>query len=119
MEPTPMFRPLIPLAFAAAAIVVAVALPHDARAADLAARQSRIGALFAEPLPRGRRVVVAEKPKPVEEPIVSYAPEVGTPSIVQGYYGKPNSYYYRSYYGTSRDLIFSRAPYGCGGYGYC
>ncbi len=89
-----------------------------ADAADLASH-SRLGAIFAEPVTKTRRVVVAEKEKPVEEPIVTYAPEVDISSIVHGYYGKPNSYYYRSYYGTKPETIFSRAPYGCGWYGYC
>lgn len=89
-----------------------------ADAADLAGH-SRIGAVFADPVPRGRRVVVAERPKPKEEPIVTYAPEVDVASVVHGYYGKPNSYYYRNYYGTRPEAIFSRAPYGCGWYGYC
>jgi hypothetical protein len=100
-------------------IVVLIATAGSgARAADLA-QHSRIGALFAEPVTKSRRVVVVKKEKPPEEEIVAYAPEVGTPSIVNGYYGKPNSYYYRSYYGTSPELIFSRAPYGCGYHGYC
>ena len=89
-----------------------------ADAADLAGH-SRLGAVFAEPVVKTRRVVVVEKEKPVEEPIVTYAPEVDISSIVHGYYGKPNSYYYRSYYGTKPETIFSRAPYGCGWYGYC
>jgi hypothetical protein len=48
-----------------------------------------------------------------------YAPEVDVPPIVHGYYGKPRSYLYRSYYGTNPDLIFGRLPYACGWYGYC
>jgi hypothetical protein len=81
-----------------------------AQAADLA-RRSRIGAVFAEEVRPAREMV--------QEPIVSYAPEVDIRPTVAGQYGKPNSYYYRSYYGTSPDLIFSRAPYSCGLYGYC
>ncbi|QUS39291.1 hypothetical protein RPMA_10920 [Tardiphaga alba] len=106
------------------ALILFLAAATTADAADLAG-QSRIGALFAEPVAKGRRVVVAKTEKPVEEPIVTYAPEVYVPSIVHGYYGKPNSYYYRSYYGTKPGNIFdlgpisSRAPYGCGLYGYC
>lgn len=103
-----IFAPLLILAFTTA----------SADAADLAGH-SRLGAVFAEPVPSSRRVVVVEKEKPVEEPIVTYAPEVYIPSIVHGYYGKPNSYYYRSYYGTKPETIFSRAPYACGWYGYC
>lgn len=89
-----------------------------AGAADLAGH-SRLGAVFAETVPQSRRVILAEREKPVQEPIITYAPEVYIPSIVHGYYGKPNSYYYRSYYGTRPETIFGRAPYGCGGYGYC
>jgi hypothetical protein len=108
-----MHRIIAPLLLVACSFCAA---PSDA--ADLAG-QSRLGAVFAEPVPKARRVVVAEKERPVEEPIVTYAPEVDVPSIVHGYYGKPNSYYYRSYYGTKPETIFSRAPYGCGWYGYC
>jgi hypothetical protein len=100
------------------ALILLFAAVTTADAADLAGH-SRLGAVFAEPVTKTRRVVVAEKEKPVEEPIVTYAPEVDIPSIVHGYYGKPNSYYYRSYYGTKPETIFSRAPYGCGWYGYC
>jgi hypothetical protein len=113
-----MLRPFI---LAALAIIVTAGAAH---AADLA-QQSRIGALFAEPVVKGRRVVVAREPKPVEEEIVTYAPEVDVASVVHGYYGKPNSYYYRSYYGSKPGTIFdlgpitSRAPYGCSFYGYC
>jgi hypothetical protein len=99
-------------------ILALLLLTTPAAAADLAGH-SRLGAVFAEPAPVGRRVVVVEKEKPPAEPIVTYAPEVDIPSIVHGYYGKPNSYYYRSYYGTRPETIFSRAPYGCGWYGYC
>lgn len=100
-----------------ATILATAATTHIARAADLA-EHSRIGALFAEPVP-ARRVRVAEKPKPVEEPIVTYAPEVDVPVRAQGYYGKPNAYYYRNYYGTGFMTIYGRAPYACGFFGYC
>lgn len=108
-----MHRIIASLFLAACALCAA-----PAEAADLAGH-SRLGAVFAEPVPKARRVVVAETPRPGEEPIVTYAPDVDIPSIVNGYYGKPNSYYYRSYYGTRSETIFSRAPYGCGWYGYC
>ncbi|SEI09169.1 hypothetical protein [Tardiphaga sp. OK245] len=98
--------------------VVAMALIAGAQAADMAG-QGRIGRLFDEPVVKSRRVVVVKDEKPIEEPIVQYAPEVDISSIVHGYYGKPNSYYYRNYYGTPSETIFSRAPYGCGYYGYC
>jgi hypothetical protein len=98
--------------------VVAMALIAGAQAADMAG-QGRIGRLFDEPVVKSRRVVVVKDERPMEEPIVQYAPEVDISSIVHGYYGKPNSYYYRNYYGTPSETIFSRAPYGCGFYGYC
>jgi hypothetical protein len=86
-----------------------------AYAADLPA-QSRLGAIFAErPIARTHapHVVVEEEYETV------FAPEVDIPPLVNGYYGKPKSFRYRSYYGTSPDLIFSRLPYACGEYGYC
>jgi len=95
-----------------------LALIAGAQAADMAG-QGRIGRLFDEPVVKSRRAVVVKDERPMEEPIVQYAPEVDIPSIVHGYYGKPNSYYYRNYYGTPSETIFSRAPYGCGYYGYC
>ena len=98
--------------------VVAMALTAGTQAADMAG-QGRIGRLFDEPVVKSRRAVVVRDERPIEEPIVQYAPEVDIPSIVHGYYGKPNSYYYRNYYGTPSETIFSRAPYGCGFYGYC
>ena len=83
-----------------------------AQAADLA-RQSRLGAVFAEPVaPRG----------PIGREVRSefvYAPEVDIRPLVQGYYGKPNSFFYSSYYGTPPAVIFGRLPYACGSYGYC
>ncbi len=48
----------------------------------------------------------------------------GTPLLpgsntLPGYYGRFNSFNYRSYYGTSPTEIFGRLPYACGTYGYC
>ncbi len=94
---------------------LAVAVTATAAAgADLPA-QSRLGAVFAEPAPTrlpaygyrsyGYRTV--------------YAPEVDIPPLVAGYYGKPNSYTYRPYYGAPLDYNFARLPYACGFYGYC
>lgn len=103
-----MFRRLV----LAAAILGAAAAAH---AADLPAH-SRLGAIFAEPPPvraAAPRVVVEDDYETV------FAPEVDIPPLVNGYYGKPKSFRYRSYYGTSPDIIFSRLPYACGGYGYC
>lgn len=101
-------------------IVTALAAASAAPAADMSAgmaSHSRLGAVFADPAPPRRGAALP--PRPIEEPIVSYAPEVDIPPLVNGYYGKPNAYYYRNYYGTRPETIFSRAPYGCGFYGYC
>ena len=90
-------------------------LAAAAQAADLSVN-SRIGAIFAEPPPvraAAPRVVVDEEYETV------FAPEVDIRPLVNGYYGKPKSFRYRSYYGTSPDTIFSRLPYACGEYGYC
>lgn len=103
-----MFRRLV---LATAVLGVAFA----AHAADLPTN-SRLGAIFAEPPPMraaAPRVVVEEEYETV------FAPEVDIPPLVNGYYGKPKSFRYRSYYGTSPDIIFSRLPYACGAYGYC
>lgn len=92
-----------------------IGLAATAQAADLPAH-SRLGAIFAEPPPvraAAPRVVVEEEYETV------FAPEVDIPPLVNGYYGKPKSFRYRSYYGTSPDIIFSRLPYACGEYGYC
>jgi hypothetical protein len=90
-------------------------LAAAAQAADLSVN-SRIGAIFAEPPPvraAAPRVVVDEEYETV------FAPEIDIRPLVNGYYGKPKSFRYRSYYGTSPDIIFSRLPYACGEYGYC
>ena len=95
-----MFRLLV---LATAVLGVASA----AHAADLPVN-SRLGAIFATPPPMraaAPRVVVKEEYETV------FAPEVDIPPLVNGYYGKPRSYLYRSYYGTSPDLIFERLPY--------
>jgi hypothetical protein len=90
-------------------------LTAAAQAADLSV-DSRIGAIFAEPPPvraSAPRVVVNEEYEAV------FAPEIDNRPLANGYYGKPKSFRYRSYYGTSPDIIFSRLPYACGAYGYC
>jgi hypothetical protein len=83
-----------------------------ALAADLPAH-SRIGAVFAEP---------AEAPQAVQDkndgPFI-YAPEADIQPLVTGYYGKPNSYYHKSYYGSTYFDWGFRLPYACGFYGYC
>jgi hypothetical protein len=96
-------------------LVLALMLATPAGAADLPAR-SRIGVIFAEP-----EVVVRAAP-PQDPALLGFpifAPQVDIPPLVNGYYGKPNSYYYSSYYGTSPLTIFTRLPYACGFHGYC
>ena len=101
----------MPRLFAVSAVVLSL-MGGATQAADLA-RQSRLGAVFAESAaPRG----------PIGREVKSefvYAPEVDIRPLVQGYYGKPNSFFYRSYYGTPSSVIFGRLPYACGSYGYC
>jgi hypothetical protein len=99
-------------------LILAFVLTTPVRAADLPAH-SRIGAIFAEPVD----VVVHARPAPPFDPsllgIPIFAPPVDIPPLVNGYYGKPNSYYYSNYYGTSPLTIFTRLPYACGFHGYC
>jgi hypothetical protein len=86
-----------------------------AGAADLPV-QSRLGAVFAD------------QPPAYEAPVTAYgayaytsvyAPPVDIQPLVAGYYGKPNSYFYRPYYGQSQYWNFRRLPYACGFHGYC
>lgn len=83
-------------------------------AADLPVN-SRLGAIFAEPPPRA----AAPSLVMTEEFETVYAPEIDIPPLVNGYYGKPKSFRYRSYYGTPPKIIFGRLPYACGRHGYC
>lgn len=92
--------------------VAAAGLP--AHAADLAV-QSRLGAVFADP---------PAYPTPVTAYgayayTTVYATPVDIPPLVAGYYGKPNSYFYSPYYGSSQYWNFARLPYACGFHGYC
>jgi hypothetical protein len=87
--------------------IAAGALP--AAAADLAAH-SRLGAIFVEKA----GPPAAEKQS---DEVFPYAPAVDVPSLVNGYYGKINSYHYAPYYGGSS--YANRLPYACGWYGYC
>jgi hypothetical protein len=101
-----------------AAIIVA-ATSNPLLAADLPV-QSRLGAVFAQPAPHAHRHAATRETRVDILGIDSvYAPEVEIQPLVNGYYGKPKSYLYRSYYGTSPELIFERLPYACGFYGYC
>ena len=97
-------------------LLIAVSLALQTRAADLP-MHSKIGKIFAEPAPVPRHARRKSLEMVSGTPV--YAPEVDIPPIVQGYYGKPNSYLYKSYYGTDPGLIFGRLPYACGWYGYC
>ncbi|ABD08166.1 conserved hypothetical protein [Rhodopseudomonas palustris HaA2] len=102
----------------AALLLLSVIAAPAARAADLP-MHSKIGRIFAEPVPRGRVVALVPPPRDVISASPVYAPEVDIPPIVHGYYGKPNSYHYFNYYGTPASAIYSRLPYACGWYGYC
>lgn len=97
-----------------AALAVLLAAPC-AVAADLAPH-SRIGAIFAEP--PGAVVLTPVYVGPdtnlfVAENIWTFQQDI------QGYYGRPQDFYYRNYYGTPAETIFSRNPYACTILGYC
>jgi hypothetical protein len=88
-----------------------------ADAADLAT-QSRLGAIFAEPVVAPRAVY---RPVRDEAPIVPYN-LLPNPPWNRGnyYYGSSWSYYYPGpYYGGPYDTDGARLPYVCGLYGYC
>ena len=105
-----MLRRIILAVFAVAISAMSVG------AADLPPH-SRLGAVFADPAPyRAPAPAYAYQPSGYT---TLYAPEVDIPPLVAGYYGKPNSYVYRPYYGDSLYWNFTRLPYACGFYGYC
>lgn len=86
------------------------------RAADLP-MHSRLGVVFVKP-----QVAPAYAVRETNYPVFVFAPLVDIPPLVNGYYGKPGSYYYRSYYGSDIDALtdaYTRLPYACGFYGYC
>jgi hypothetical protein len=89
--------------------VAVMAMP--ARAADLPVR-SRLGAVFAEP------AEVAAADRATDAPAGVYVPWVAARAL-PGYYGRPNSFAYTPYYGSSPDAWASRLPYACHFYGYC
>lgn len=101
-----------------AVLLIALAAAGPACAADLP-MHSKIGRIFAEPAPRSRVLVEVPPPRDVITASPVYAPEVYIPPLVNGFYGKPNSYHYFNYYGTSPLAIYSRLPYACGWHGYC
>lgn len=89
-------------------------IASTAQAADLTqlpARQSRLGAVFADAPPRHVRV---EETAPADHSVLYFIPPK-----VPGYYGKPTDFAYGNYYGTSPLAIFGRLPYACGVYGSC
>lgn len=96
-----------------------VATTMAAYAADLPAPHSRIGAIFEERAPAPPPVhAVRDREKDYPE---SALYRFRIPPSVPGYYGRPNDFYYRSYY-EDRSAIssyFDRLPYACGLYGYC
>ena len=88
------------------------------QAADLPPN-TKLGAVFAKPRVEAYpRVEVTT----YDYPIGVFAPQVYIPPLVNGYYGKPNSFYYRSYYengGTALADAYIRLPYACSFHGYC
>ena len=92
--------------------VVAVAIGGTVRAADLPP-QTRLGAVFAKPH-EARPYDTRE----IDYPVLGIAPQIDVRPFVAGYYGNPNSYYYRPYYGSAPDT-YTRLPYACGFFGYC
>ena len=92
--------------------VVAIAITGPARAADLPP-QTRLGAVFARP-----HEARAYDYREYDNPVFSFAPQIDVRPFVAGYYGNPNSYYYRPYYGSATDT-YTRLPYACGFFGYC
>lgn len=98
----------------AVAILAANATATSAVAADLAVqpRVQRPGQLFAE----GARVPVTKVRGKESDDRDFWIPN--SPKV-PGYYGRPGSFHYRNYYGTSPLKIYSRLPYACGFVGLC
>jgi hypothetical protein len=103
-------------------VFAAVALAASSTAADAAdlPTQSRLGAVFADPVVVTRRVVVVQ-PVRDEAPIIPYNLLPNPPWNQGNYnYGSSWSYYYPGpYYGGPYDTDGARLPYVCGFYGYC
>ena len=100
------------------ATVLTAAGVTTAAATDLPPN-TKLGAVFAKP-----RVAVVPHAEvyTYDYPIGVFAPQVDIPPLVNGYYGKPNSYYYRSYYeneGVALADAYMRLPYACSFHGYC
>lgn len=99
--------------------ILAIAVTATAaRAADLPARQSKLGAIFAEPAEAG---VEAVRERGYSAPVIPYS-LLPDPVWNRGgsYYGSSWSYYYGGpYYGGPYVWSGFRLPYVCGLYGYC
>jgi hypothetical protein len=88
----------------------------NAGAADIA-RQSRLGAIFAEPADAR----AAARSREYSAPIIGYN-RLPNPIWARGgyYYGSPWSYFDNgAYYGGPISFSGGRLPYVCGLYGYC
>ncbi len=90
----------------------AIAIAGTACAADLPP-QTRLGAVFARP-----HEARAYDHRDMDYPVFGFAPRIDVRPFVAGYYGNPNSYYDRPYYGSATDT-YTRLPYACGFFGYC
>ena len=108
-------------AFALSVLVIA-ATTTAAQPADLPPN-TKLGAIFAKPhAPPTRAVVAIREVETYDYPMAGFAPQIDVRPLVAGYYGTPNSYYYRSYYGSDAGALgdaYTRLPYACGFYGYC
>ena len=107
----------MPRAITLAVFLVAIGATA-ATAADLPPN-TKLGAVFAKP-----RVAAAPHVEvyTYDYPLGVFAPQVDIPPLVNGYYGKPNSFYYRPYYenaGTALADAYIRLPYACSFHGYC
>jgi hypothetical protein len=99
---------------ASLSILAVMAVVPAAQAADLPPTHSRLGAVFAKPYDAKPRQEIYS----YDYPMFVFAPQVDIQPFINGYYGKPNSYYYRPYYGHALDT-YTRLPYACGFFGYC
>lgn len=107
----------MPRTIAFALVLIAVS-GTGAAAADLPPN-TRLGAVFAKPHVAPPPAITGNT---YDYPIFVFAPQVDIQPLVNGYYGKPNSYYYRSYYGSEGAALadaYTRLPYACGFHGYC
>jgi hypothetical protein len=98
-------------------VFVTIVGAMTADAADLST-QSRIGAIFAEPV---EVLPYAVRSRDYEAPIIPYNLLPNPPWNRGGYYyGSSWSYYYPGpYYGGPYYTDGARLPYVCGFYGYC